>query len=674
MGKINQATARIVTGDALDVRSFTVTQAMSQLFRVELRVVSTNLDLDFDAILGNEASFSLGSTVSARTYSGICVELDQVRVDRRNLATYTLVIAPRAHLLTQRKNYRVFQYKSELDIVRQLLDEWRVPHRVMVDPASHKPRKFRVQYAETDFAFASRMLEDAGISYYFEDSDGETRMVLDDEPQSREVGHARVRHFDEPGVSDVGFVTAVSMAQRVRPGKVAIGDLDYRRASTQQPRLSASGGLPQECALEHFDYEPGAFLYQCQAGGSSPSADDRGVTRTDEQAGQRKTRSRLLAKRQDTKRLSFETNLLELSPGSILSIADHPHPSVEADPGWLVTGGILEGDHDGDWRLHVDAVGTELPFRPMPLTPKPLVRGLESATVVGPPGEEIHTDEYGRVRVHFHWDRESKRDQESSCWLPTSQPWAGAGFGGVVLPRVGQEVLVEFLGGDPDRPVVVGRVFTEHQPPPYPLPEGKTITGIVGKSTPAMVIGASGTEMRTYDFQDVFAQRWSEQSFAAVPPRAFSSYNTSNAFLLGDAQGGDITFLQAARDFNILAKNAWTSLVGNYRGGFVGGNDILHVRNKQQIDVGQDQVLRVRRDQHIDVRGRREERVDKDVGLKVLSDLTMRSAGEMDFLAGRSIVIESDEMIRLEVGASSITVTKSSVVIASARVDINPES
>lgn len=661
----NQARVRVASGDNLDVRGFSVSASMSQLFRVELRVVSSNLDLDLDAVIGEEASFTLGTSLSTRTWTGVCVEMDQVRADRQGLATYSLAIAPRAYLLTQRKNYRIFQFTSELDIVRKLLGEWGVAHRAQVDSAAHKPRKFRVQYAESDYDFMCRMLEDAGISFYFEDAGDGTTMVLDDNPHARDVAHPGVRFHDEPGVSDTNFVTRVALAQRVRPGKMTIGDLDYRKASTQQPRLSTAAGLEQESQLEQFDYEPGAFLYQGKGGGSSPHADDRGASRTDEAAGTVKTRNRLLGKRQDAMRVSFESSVLDLGPGSILTIADHP--AVGAGAGLIVTDALLEGEHDGDWRVHVDAAGTGEPFRPQPVTPKPRVRGLESATVVGPTSDEIHTDEYARVRVHFHWDRESRRDEGSSCWVPTNQPWAGAGFGGTVLPRIGQEVLVEFFGGDPDRPVVVGRVFTEHQPPPYPLPAGKTITGLVGKSTPDLVMGGSMDANNIYIHQGAGPSA----AYRAKPPPAFGARETKNAFLLDDQQGGNLTFLQAERDLNILVKSSWKTVVGNYRGVMVGGDDDLYVKNKQHINVMKDQQLGISGNQEIVVNKDREEEVGDDIGLIVGKNMRVDSKGVINHRAKKHIVIEAGETIVLKVGGSSITMTSAEITVQSPKVTIN---
>lgn len=689
MRSASRARVQIATGDDLDVRSFSVKQQMSQLFRVELRVVSSNLSIELAEVIGKDANFALSTEWSNRSYAGVCIEMEQVRVDSRGLATYTVVIAPRAWLLTQRINYRIFQYESELDIVQRLLGEWGVEHEARVDPARHKPRKFRAQYHESDFAFACRMLEDAGISFYFEPSDEGTRLVLDDEPQSRSLAHPMLVFRDSPGVTDGRFVTRVSILQRVRPSRVTVGDLDYRRASTNQPRLGASEGLPQEQRLERFEYEPGAFLYVTEAGGASPTADDRGTARTDENAGSAKARNRVLAERQGAKRIRFETNVVELAPGALLSVVGHAHRMIAADTGLLTLSTMLTGEHDGEWRVHAEAVPSTLPYRPERNTPKPVVEGLESATVVGPLGEEIHTDEYGRVRLHFHWDRESKRDQGSSCWVPTSQPWAGAGFGGVNIPRIGQEVLVEFLGGDPDRPVVVGRVYTETNPPPDKLPLFKDLSGIVSESTPRLVMGAAdggpatpatsllgdGSPMSPAQLREAVS---TPGPFQAASPSGSTDQWHGSGIKFHDRYGRELVYLQAERDLNIVVNNCWRSVVRNNRACLVGTDDQLFVGNRQSTYVESNQGVRIGTDQFLRVMGQRGEEIGRTYllevgsgGLKMQSLVSSMSLSAPSY--GKTVAIRSETSIELRVHNTYILIEPAKITIQSDKVSLQPQ-
>lgn len=673
----NHLNAQIATGDDLDVRSFAVKHRMNELFRVELRVTSANLSIPLDEVIGQDGSFTVTTPGASTTHTGLVIEMEQVRVDRHNLATYTLVIAPRAWLLTHRKNYRIFQYMSELAIVEKLLGEWGILFETRTE-REYKPRKFRVQYGETDFAFVCRMLEDAGISYYFTPSDEGTKLVLDDEPEGRELKHPLLEFRDSPGVLADPFVTRLSVLQCARPGRMTIGDLDYRRPSTNQPRLSAARGLPQEGLLEQFDYEPGVFLYQAEGGGSTPTADDRGAARTDESVGGEKTVDRLLARRQGEKRIRFESNVLELAPGSILTITGHPHRAVRATSPLLATSTLIEGDHDSDWRVQVEAVSTSVPFRPAQITPKPKVQGLESATVVGPSGEDIHTDEYGRVRVHFHWDRESNRSDTSSCWLPTSQPWAGTSFGGVNLPRIGQEVLVEFLGGDPDRPVVIGRVYTELNPPPDRLPRYKTVSGIVSESTPRMVMGAAdggaagpatsplggGTPMDASTMNGYVSNAGPFQ--ASSPTGSIHNWNGSG-MKFEDEIPNQMVYLQAQKDFNIVVNNCWRTLVGNDRGCIVGTDDQLTIQNVHDTVIGKDQEVQIGGNQKLWVTEQRAEHVDGNLRLEVgAGGFHVESVTErINYQAKKLLMIESKQKISFYVKGSHVTLEPGVITIRS---------
>jgi type VI secretion system VgrG family protein len=655
---------QVASGDALDVRSFSVSQKISSLFRIEVVAVSANLGISLSDVIGNDASFTVISERSRRTLGGVAIEMRQLKVDKDGLATYALTIAPRAWLLTQRKNYRIFQFVSELDIVQTMLGEWGIPFEVRTK-RTYKPRKYRVQYDESDFAFVSRMLEDAGIAYYFEPGDDGTKLVLDDGPESGPLLHPLVQFHDTPQVTPVDFVTHVTVGRAVRPGRMTIGDLDYRKPSTSQPRLSHGLGLAQEAMYEQFEYEPGAFLYQGPASGSTPHADDRGASRTDESTGAQKTADRLLGKRQGDKVVRLESNILTLAPGTILSIVGHPHSAVSAG-GLLVVATTLAGKHDDEWRIQVESAPTSTPHRPALVTPKPKVPGLESATVVGPKAEEIHTDEYGRVRVHFHWDRAGSRDEAASCWLPTSQPWAGTGFGGVNLPRIGQEVLVEFLGGDPDRPVVVGRVYTVTNPPPDKLPKHKTVSGIMSESTPRLVMGAAdgagagqetsllggGQNMTPSEIADEVSKPGPFQ--AASPTGAMNNWHGSG-IKFEDNLESPMIYLQAERDANFRVNNVWRTMVFNDRGCKVGTDDFLEVGNVHGTRVVKDQCVTVRGNQTLTVTNSRVEKIDQSCTLSVGADgYHIGAELEVGLRAKKQIIIASDTRIHLNVQGSVI--------------------
>ncbi|MEP7124951.1 MAG: type VI secretion system tip protein TssI/VgrG [Byssovorax sp.] len=573
--------AHIASGDALDVRRFAAEERMSSLFEVTLVALCDNPNIDFDAVVGQPASFRLDSGAST-AWTGICKHIEQIAVEERGLSTYELTFVPTLWLLTQRRNHRMFQQMSELDIVTKLLAEWGIPTDLRISGV-YKKRKYRVQYAESDFAFLARMLEDAGISFHFASSDAGTTLVLADAPQSSEPRSPAIPFRDQPTASDREHVTRVRVGQEVRPGRITVRDHDPRLpASYPLLASAAAAGSGVEGRLEQFYYEPGAFLFGTDQGESTPFADDKGKTRSDEKEGGALARRRLDAGRSGAKICVFETSAVDLAPGVVIGILDHPRSDLAPSLPQLIIASTHEGTSDGVWTHRCEAQSAAAAYRPALTSVKPKVSGVESATVVGSAGEEIHTDEFGRVRVHFHWDRESGMDSNSSCWIHVSQSWGGAGYGGSNLPRVGQEVLVDFLSGDPDRPVIVGRVYTNLQKVPYKLPENKTQSGLKSNSTH----GTGGY----------------------------------NEVMFEDAAGRELVRMQAEKDLHKLVKNDEIVTIGRDRTKLVKNDDALTVdndrtklvKNDEDVTIGRDRTKLVKNDESVTIGNDRTKIVQND--------------------------------------------------------------
>jgi len=603
---------RMEAGGSFDVRSFTVSERLSSLFVVRVTAVAYDDAIDLDALVGSDATFALASPGHAeateRVWSGICREIVQVALEASGLSTYELEIVPRLWLATERLNHRMFQHASDVDVAVRMLESWGVRAELRIT-GEHKRRPYRVQYGETDYAFLSRVLEDAGVTLCF--GDGE-RLTLADTPQSITPVAMPIAFRDAPTDSTQLHARNVRVGRRLRPGKVLLRDHDDRRTSAQNALPLAEDGSARERTIERQYYEPGSFLVESTVGDETPAADDRGRYRHDSDEGRRAAAVRLESERAGARSITFETNALHVRPGVSILLAEHPRAEVSAAPLFVVET-HLRGEVGVGCVVRAEARSAEEPHRPPRVTRRPRVDGLESATVVGPRGEEIHTDEFGRVRCHFHWDRESPRDETSSCWIHVSQPWSGAGMGAVFLPRVGDEVMVAFAGGDPDRPIVVGRVHTNVHPPPYGLPQSKTQSGIKTAST-----GGGG------GFNEVF---------------------------FDDAAGEELFRMQAERDRESLVKRDESVSVGRHLTKLVAADE--------REDTGKNRVVHVGLNRSAQIGGS-----DTIVARETITLIVPRADGSEN--PGASITV-SDGKIVLDTGqGATLTLDKERIVIDTA--------
>ena len=559
----------------LTARAFTVRERMDRLFTVDVLMRSARPDVDLATPIGRPASLVLQNAklieATTRTWSGVCTHIRQERVEPEGQSTYRMIVRPDLWRLTQRRNHRLFQHMSIPAIVEQVLGEWSVEHRFEIDSGDYPVIELRVQYGESDYDFIKRLLEEVGISYAFDDGDGQSLLVLADAPQSRGRRGRALRFVDEmTAVSSVEMdhVTRLAIERSFQPNAVAIRDHDYRRPTFDL--LGDAASDEETAAYEQYHYRPGDFLHEDHAGGETPNADDKGIARHDADHGGLRAKRLLELHQNDTRRVIFETNVTDLAPGRVFNVEAHPHGELDGED-LLAVELEIDAHEEEDWVVRGVAAFGRLPYRPPMETVKPAIFGVQSALVVGPAGEEIHTDEYGRVRVQFHWDREGKFDEDSSCWMRASQGWAGGGYGGLNIPRVGHEVLVSFLNGNPDQPIVVGRVFNEASPVPYKLPSNKTVSTWRSASSPQ----SGGFNEVRFD----------------------------------DSTGREIIYVQAEKDYTQLVKNNRMVVVGANRTEHVRGDDttttsgdhLTVVKGAETATVGRSQQVTIGASRHTTV-------------------------------------------------------------------------
>jgi type VI secretion system secreted protein VgrG len=542
--------------DSLSVRHFSVSEGLSALFEVSVVAVSPVDDIDFETIVGQTASFVVRSDAAGRSrgWTGVARRFEQREAEPTGLSTYALSIVPQLWLATQRQDNRVFQHLTVPAIVREVLAYYRIEPVMDLDVSRYPVQEYRVQYGETDFAFVSRLLEDAGIAYRFAwHPEKGTSLVLMDEPHRKEprAGGAIPFVAEPSGRPTTAFVTHVSASREIKPGAFTIRDFDFRRRLDFELAGKARPEGTVEAQLEQYHYRPGAFVVEGTPGHTVPA-------HADEHEGAALAERSLRAERSQDSLVSYHANVVDIAPGSVFSIGGHPRARIAAPNKLLAVSLAVAGTEGAEMSITGRAVPASAPYRPAKTTPRPRISGVQSAIVVGPEGEEIHTDEHGRVRVQFHWDRAGARDERSSCWIRVSQGWAGSGFGMMVIPRVGQEVLVGFFEGDPDQPAIVGRVYNAQSLVPYKLPENKTRSA------------------------------WRSASTPAGDPAGY------NEILFEDARGAELLGIHAERDLHKQVNRSEvertgedrTITVGRNRSTTVGGVDVTQAGTRHAVSVG----------------------------------------------------------------------------------------
>lgn len=460
--------------DVLLLEGFQGRESISQPFRFELSLLSQQRQLDMDAAVGMRATIKLlkDDGEVQRFINGCVVSFSQGG-SVQNLYRYRAALVPWLWLLSYSGGCRIFQHKTVPEIVSQIFTERGFAGEFALRlGGAYEPREYCVQYRETDFSFVSRLLEEEGICYFFEHTADKHTLVLADQSSkfvpcpSQPVARYHTSaddHLDEDAIA------TWSVAHQVRTGKYTARDFNF-----EQPRFdlltSISGG--DRRGFEQYDY-PGEY--------SNTSLGERLVrVRIEEQDATRQA-------------ATGAGDCRAFAPGYRFKLTGHYRPDANR-PYVLLSvthAAYLPANYESDaggggasyQNEFVCIPFTATPYRPPRTTPVPVVQGTQTATVVGPAGEEIYTDKYGRIKVQFHWDREGRYDENSSCWIRVSQPWAGGGWGAVSIPRIGQEVVVDFLEGDPDKPIVIGRVYNAAQMPPYALPAGANMMGFKSSTT-----------------------------------------------------------------------------------------------------------------------------------------------------------------------------------------------
>ena len=597
------------------VLSLTGREAISQPFAFDLELVSEHSSLDLESLLHKPAFLQLAP--DGRGIHGQVYRVAQGDAGKR-LSRYSMTLRPQLAYLAHRFNQRIFQNLTVPSIIAQVLEAHGIQSNAYTFHlgTTYPTRDYCVQYDESDLQFIQRLCEEEGIHYHFQHSATAHKVVFGDDqtvfPRLTPVAYQQ----DSGLVASEPVIKHFGLRLETRTSRTTRRDYHF-----EIPRVSLEGDERSDALpdLEDYDY-PGRFH--------------------DSQRGRHLAKRALERHRSDYRLAEGTSDQPLLLSGHFLPLTHHP--KARWNDLWLLTEVLHEGkqpqvleesitsdtpddDFHQGYRNRFLATPWDAFYRPPLKHPKPRILGSQTAVVTGPQGEEIHCDEYGRVKVQFHWDREGRGDDKSSCWLRVSSSWAGARYGGIAIPRVGMEVLVTFLEGDPDQPLISGCLYHKTNPAPYPLPANKTRTVFKTLSSP----GGSGF----------------------------------NELRIEDKKGQEQIFLHAQRDWDENIEHDQKIRVGNERHDTVEKNTYSEFKAEEHHTVHADRKVQARADDHLTVA--------MNQHVKIGAGQFVEAGREIHLSSGLKAVLEAGIELTLKAGGSFIKIDPSGVWISGPATNLN---
>jgi len=596
-------------GEDLMLQRFHGKEAMSQLFCFTLDLVSEREDIDAGRMLGEKAALRIEDGDTERHWSGRVSAFSRTGQISR-FTTYRCEIVPELWFLLHHEDTRHFQEKGVPDIIDQIFGEFGYSDYTTKLSGEHQPLVYCTQFQESTADFLARIMERDGLHYYTKYRDTAAELVITDNPDSYDrLDNPVVRYHYDDAVQEEDCISSLERRHGMRTGRIVLRDFNFERPHNNlEVSMDTLVRKGDNSPYERFVYAPGY---------------------TERQEGERLARLMMEAEEARHEVLYGTSNVRELAAGYLFELENHPVDDLNTE--YL----ILSVEHEGSNNIDESGGGTTyrnrfsvlphaVPYRSPLDTRKKRVFGPQTAFVVGPKNEEIHTDKHGRVKIQFHWDRRGKYDERSSCWARVSQTWAGNGWGTFFLPRVGQEVVVQFLEGDPDRPIVTGCVYNGINLPPYELPEHQTRSTIKTWSSPG---GGGANELRFEDRKDQ-----------------------------------EEILVHAQRDLNIKVEETSAEHAKTKS---------LRVDGDCSVSVGHQHTTMAANDLSFDSQTRTFGSA-KDLFLTFSANqLTQASVGDMYLATDSILILEAKFGMALQVGPSSILLTPSGVEIDGPMVKIN---
>jgi len=597
-------------------------EALGRLFSYKLELLSLNAKLKLEDLLGQNITVHLAFPDGRERFlNGDVVQFAHKAESKGRYFGYEAVVQPSLGFLKLTSDCRIFQQKSVPEILKAVLDEHSITDVRKSLQGTYKPLEYCVQYNESDFNFISRLMEKYGIYYYFEHEDNKHTLVLADSlsahdllPDPSEIPYMRRRDgYAMDHIFDWNY------SQQVQSGVYVANDFDFERPKTNLEQTSLIKRKHSKPSQEIYDYP----------GGYTQTSDGEAYTKTRIEELQApyeviygKTNAAMFGVGKLFKLSSFHRT--DQNREHLITSCTHEF-KMEIDTSAAASSSQLHAKAGLFYEVEFTAIDSQRPFRAAYITPRPIVRGPQTALVVGKKGEEIWTDQYGRVKVQFHWDRLGKNDENSSCWLRVAQIWAGKQWGAMHIPRIGQEVIVDFLEGDPDQPIITGRVYNGESKVPYALPTNQTQSGLKSHSTKEGA-DANFNELRFEDKKD------SEE-----------------------------IYFHAEKDFQRIVENNDTLKVGFEKKD--PGDQTIDIYNHRTATIDQgNEKLQVKKGNRVTL---------VDTGHDTL---TIKTGNHTIKISAGKSEIEAAQSIELKVGGSTIKMTPTSIEMKSTTIKITAQA
>ena len=596
-------------GDVLLLRRMEMQESLGRLFEIELQLLSEDENIKFEDVVGQDMTLTMEiQDGSDRFFHGFCTEFSQTgRLG--NFATYQAILRPWLWFLTRTADCRIFQEMTVPDIIKEVFREHGFSDFKESLGASYRTWEYCVQYRETDFNFVSRLMEQEGIYYFFDHEDGKHTLVLADSYSA----HRLISAYEEvpyyPPTENVrreeDSISDVRISKAVQAGAYVLDSFDFKKPKAELMTNASLQRNHGHAEYEIFDY-PGEYLEKSE--------------------GKLYVDARLEELQAEFERISGTGDARGFFSGGLFALSKFPREDQNREYMLVsVSHSAQVSDYESgtsdaatSYSCTFEAMDSKEPFRTPRSTRKPFVQGPQTAIVVGPSGEEIHTDEYGRIKVQFHWDRYGKADEKSSCWVRVSQVWAGKQWGTMHIPRMGHEVIVDFLEGDPDQPIVTGRVYNADNMPPYSLPDNKTQSGIKSRST------KQGT------------------------PDNF------NEIRFEDKIGEEEMYIHAEKNQTIMVEKDKSENVGHDNTESIGNDETISVGNNRTKEVGVDQQEIIGNDKAIEVGSNHQEIIGGDKSIEVGSNHEETVAANIAVSSGKKMVFSAGDVFSLTGGKNGV--------------------